>query len=78
MPDSYATKPIATQNFSMDDLKRHLASCHKAPATTITALGEVWDEGEEINESKIIERFEDFDNDYNSAVYEVYEVVTVD
>ncbi|KAK0649449.1 hypothetical protein B0T16DRAFT_456866 [Cercophora newfieldiana] len=74
MPDSYATSLIASQSFSMDDLKRHLVSCREAPETTITALGEVWDEGEEINESKIIERFEEFDSDYTDAVYEVYEV----
>jgi hypothetical protein len=74
MPDSYAVNPIPSQSFSLDDLKRHLASCHKAPATTITALGEVWDEGEVIGESEIINRFEDYEDDYTSAVHEVYDV----
>ncbi|KAK0611559.1 hypothetical protein B0T14DRAFT_571440 [Immersiella caudata] len=74
MPDSYAVNPIPSQSFSLDDLRRHLASCNKAPATTITALGGVWDEGEVIDESEIIPIFEDYENDYTSAVHEVYDV----
>jgi hypothetical protein len=74
MPDSYATKPVASQSFLLDDLKRHLALCSKAPKTTIAALGEIWDDGEEIDATDIIERFENYENDYTDAVYEVFDV----
>lgn len=74
MPESYVTELLTSESFSDHAFSRHLASCNKAPATTITALGEVWNDGEEIGESKIVERFEAFDDDYTSAVYEVYEI----
>lgn len=74
MPDSYATKPVASQCFLPDDLKRHLTLQRDAPNTTITALGEVWDDGRKVEEADIISAFEDYENDYTSAVYEVYDV----
>jgi len=70
---SYTTDPLPEEHFSEHDLSCHLASLDGAPQTTVTALGDLWHQRNE-GASSILESFDDVEEAYESAVYEVYEV----